>query len=285
MEEGRSIEHCSCLSLSPGQFPTAFCEGISSTNLVSVLYDNGPDEWRRKWRTEFGREPRREAMIDVSDMTRGAAATSQPIPRRDIALTTLERPLSGETLVETVESYLLNPGPADTMVYVDDLGALAEDVGRSELVAVVADLVDVVERIDGRLVLDVGEVGLPKPLVDQLREAVDVVHCVVDDDLEHAVSQLQDRDPTNYGYARRHWREACEGIEGCNRNYPQSKQIHESIAEPETTPRTLGATLQALVDLGVIDTWSETVGSTRYDLTAYDADRLAEVGVVLDASW
>ena len=53
------------------------------------------------------------------------------------------------------------------------------------------------------------------------------------------------------------------------------------LSEPETTPRTLGMTLSGLVTLGVLQTWGETVGPTRYDLTAYDPGRMWAVGAAL----
>ncbi|WP_239638680.1 MULTISPECIES: hypothetical protein [Halorubrum] len=98
-----------------------------------------------------------------------------------------------------------------------------------------------------------------------------------------AVELLAREDPTTFGYVRRHWAEAKRGIEACDRNYPQSKQVHAALADPETTPRTLGATLSGLVTLGALDTWSETVGPTRYDLTAYRPDRAWAIGVAVEA--
>ncbi|TKX84759.1 hypothetical protein EXE43_17220, partial [Halorubrum sp. SS5] len=85
------------------------------------------------------------------------------------------------------------------------------------------------------------------------------------------------------GYVRRHWAEARRGIEACDRNYPQSKQVHAALIDPETTPRTLGATLSGLVTLGALETWGDTVGPTRYDLTAYRPDRTRAIGAALEA--
>jgi hypothetical protein len=99
-----------------------------------------------------------------------------------------------------------------------------------------------------------------------------------------AVDEQQEDDPTTFGYVRRHWAEARDGIERCTRNYPQSRQVHAALRNPETTPRTLGAALSGLVRLGVLDTWGETVGPTRYDLTAYDPDRMWVVAAVLSAA-
>jgi hypothetical protein len=278
-------EDGSHLALAPDRFPRAFRHEAGNACVVSVLFSQTPDEWRRTWRDEVVWTPRREAMLDVVELSRGATAASpQLVPQRDIALTTLERPVSAPTIVDAVASSLETLDPHDTIVYVDDLGGLAADVGEGALRDVVTSLSRQTPAVGGRSVfcLDPGDVTTAT--VDALRDAVDVVHGDATDGFEGAVRELRRTDPTNYGYARRHWREARAGIEASDRNFPLAKQIHATLDDPETTPRTLGATLKALVALGVIDTWSETVGSTRYDLTAYDPDLLEAVGGALDAA-
>jgi hypothetical protein len=104
-----------------------------------------------------------------------------------------------------------------------------------------------------------------------------------DADATAAVGRLSRDDPTTFGYLRRHWAEAKRGIETCDRNYPQSKQVHAALTDPGTTPRTLGTTLSGLVTLGALDTWGNTVGPTRYDLTAYRPRRTWAVGAALEA--
>jgi len=98
------------------------------------------------------------------------------------------------------------------------------------------------------------------------------------------IDRLRRDDPTTFGYLRRHWAEAQRGIEECDRSYPQSKQVHAVLTDPKTTPRTLGATLSGLVTLGALETWSKTVGATRYDLTAYHPERLWDVGLAFASS-
>jgi hypothetical protein len=95
---------------------------------------------------------------------------------------------------------------------------------------------------------------------------------------ETGVTQLREDDPTNFGYLRRHWREARRGLEAIDMAYPQSKQIHKAIPDPETTPRTLGAALQAFVELGALGVWGDTVAANRYDMSGYDPEMIAAIG-------
>lgn len=95
---------------------------------------------------------------------------------------------------------------------------------------------------------------------------------------EMGVTQLRDDDPTNFGYLRSNWREARRGLEAVDMVYPQSKQIHEAIPEPDTTPRTLGAALQAFVELGALGVWGDTVAANRYDTRGYDPEMVDEIG-------
>jgi len=82
----------------------------------------------------------------------------------------------------------------------------------------------------------------PLELLSRVGDPVDVVIGPDVDVAATAVERLSCDDPTTFGYVRRHWAEAKRGIEACDRNYPQSKQVHAALTDPETTPRTLGAT-------------------------------------------
>ncbi|MFB6244147.1 MAG: hypothetical protein ABEH80_08590 [Halobaculum sp.] len=95
---------------------------------------------------------------------------------------------------------------------------------------------------------------------------------------ETGVTQLREDDPTNFGYLRSNWREARRGLEAVDMVYPQSKQIHDAIPNPDTTPRTLGAALQAFVELGALGVWGDTVAANRYDMTGYDPEMVAAIG-------
>lgn len=277
------------LILEPELYPGALRRHGSGANVVSVLFDRTADEWRSEWRAEVGWEPRREAMIDLHGLSRSAAAassspTTQVLPNRDVAVTRMERPVDPETVVGTVGEYLSPDTDHETLVYVDALGELLEDAAADDVVTAVEALSSALVDAGATAYLCLDPTAVDADVREALAAAVTAVHGDVErqSEAERAVETLRREDPTNYGYACRHWREAQRGIEACTRNYPQARQIHEAVVAPETTTRTLGATLQAFVTLGVIDTWGDTVGATRYDLTAYDPDRLQAVSSLLD---
>ena len=286
-EERRGV-----LSARSDRHPSAFAHESGTADFVSLLYNSTPEEWRRTWRTELGSTPQRELVCNVAAVARGATASSagggtastQVLPDRNLALRTFERPVDASKFVDVVTASLGDRGSGEVVVYLDALAELASDSGLADTVAALERLRDalppagiVVCRIDGDAV-DHGSFERFAELAD------DVVGERPEIGITEAVDRLRRVDPTNFGYARRHWREAGRAIDRSGRSYPKAKQLHGHLTDPETTPRTLGATLKALVDLGVIDVWSETVGPTRYDLTAYDAERLHEAGKELDAS-
>ncbi|MGZ0748633.1 DUF7504 family protein [Haloparvum sp. AD34] len=263
--------------------------GGSPGDLIAVLYGQSADEWQRRQRNEATTDPRREVLIDVVDVARGAAAAGSPatqmIPGRDIALRTVERPVDPTDVIESICSYLDTESTSEATIYVDDLGGLVEDVGADRAVKTIASVTDRIREVGARGVFVLDPETVPSETVDRLKAAVDDTHGDENDNPDRAaIERLREEEPTNFGYARGHWREARAGVERCNRNYPQARQIHEAIDDPETSPRTLGAALKALVTLGVLDTWSENVASTRYDLTAYDPKRMEKVGAALDAA-
>lgn len=296
------------LLLEPSRGFDLLAELPSGWNVLALLYDGTSDEWYRRWTTEVGWEPDRQGLVEMYDLSRGGTAagtaTTQTVPGRGITLTTVKRPVSTADVLETVDAHLnrWNEGGARSppLVYVDSLAELAADASdgveangtdvngadANGPVSVVSGLLDRVAPADGRVYVCLDGTSADARTVDQLSGAVDVVHGdrPVDPGVVAAVARLRRDDPTNFGYARRHWAEARVGIEAATRNYPLARQIHEAIPDPETTPRTLGATLKALATLGAIDVWDDTNGANRYDLTAYDPDRLVAVGAALDES-
>lgn len=255
-------------------------DGVPSDRVISLLFGTGIEEWRRGWERVAGLRPSKEAIISVSDTTRGATATTQVVPGRQLAYTMLDASASVESVVDTVSAHLDDAEGSPPAIIVDDIAPVLSERGLAATRSLVAALRDLAEETD----VVVGCSYLPDvasdigSLFDPMSDVGTIAHPVVD-----AVERLRRDDPTTFGYVRRHWAEAREGIERCTRNYPQSRQIHAALPEPETTPRTLGAALSGLVRLGVLDTWGETVGSTRYDLTAYDPDRMWVVAAVLSA--
>ncbi|TKX73677.1 hypothetical protein EXE46_13215 [Halorubrum sp. GN11_10-6_MGM] len=202
------------------------------------------------------------------------------MPNAGLAYTVLGRAAENERILDAVSNHL-NSTPSGTVdVVVDDLAPLAVREGVDSAVTFVDGLL---ERGRGRAArIAIGcSFEASGELLSRAGARVD---SVVGTEVAAAVERLSRDDPTTFGYVRRHWAEAKRGIEACDRNYPQSKQVHAALMEPETTPRTLGATLSGLVTLGALDTWGNTVGSTRYDLTAYRPDRTWAVGAALAAT-
>jgi hypothetical protein len=257
-------------------------DGQAGGSVVSVLFETGLEAWRRTWSERAGEPPGREAVVVASDVTRGvaASATTQVLPQRRLAYTVLGADADVDRILETTADTLGEFDRSRPRVLLDDLGPFAAARGAAEAV----DVVDAVAVDAGVDSVTVGW-SLTADSASALPAVLDRVHAVegVDPDAVAAIGRLQREDPTTFGYTRRYWTEAQRGIESCSRNYPQSKQVHAALSGPETTPRTLGATLSGLVSLGVLDTWTETVGSTRYDLTAYDPVRMAAVGVAFAA--
>lgn len=258
--------------------PSVRGEGVPDT-VVSVLFGTGLEEWRRGWRGPGRSPPDREAVVVASDVARSATAASQTraVADRGLAYTVLGTATDTARILDAVRETI--DGVTNPTVLVDDIAPLAVRRDAGTAVEMVEALGTAAADTGGSLAVGCAVVPAVEPVLSSLAAAGNVVGA--DAEVAAAVDRLRDRDPTTFGYLRRHWTEARRGIESCSRNYPQSKQVHAALSDPETTPRTLGATLSGLVSLGVLDTWGETVGPTRYDVTAYDPDRLTAVGIAL----
>ena len=257
-------------------------DGAVPSHVVSVVFTTDLNEWRREWGAET---PTREAVISVGDPTRSTSTTgsTQLFPAHDLAYTMLGETDGIDPVLETVDEYLVETAGSEPMVLVDDVAPVLDAFGPITLCRFLDELSEVVGAVGG-------DVTVGCSVTPDLIRAVDPITTVIeevsgiDPELTEAVARLRRTDPTTFGYTRRYWAEAGRGIDACTRNYPQAKQIHAALTEPETTPRTLGATLTGLVTLNVLGTWGETVGPTRYDLTAYDPVRAARMGFVLAGS-
>ena len=256
-------------------------DGASSGGVISVLFGTGIEEWRRGWRGSPSSGPAREAIVSAGDTTRGATATTQIVPGRRLAYTVLDASATLDDVADAVSTHVGDAEGELPSMIVDDITPVLTDRGVSATRSFIASL---------RELPAVGEIvvgcSYRPEAATEIRSLFDPMEDVerVDHPVAGTVDRLRRDDPTTFGYVRRHWAEAREGVERCTRNYPQSRQVHAALPDPETTPRTLGAALSGLVRLGVLDTWGETVGSTRYDLTAYDPDRMWVVGAVLASS-
>lgn len=253
--------------------------GPVPSHTVSVVFDADLNEWRRGWGAA---KPTREAVISVGDpiRSRSAAGSTQLFPAHDLAYTVLGEPDDIDPVIEAVEQYLSREDETRPTVFVDDVFHILGSFGSGALRTFLEELARGVEAAGDELVVGCSPTAELVHAIDSLTPVIDEV-TGIDREVTEAVERLRSEDPTTFGYTRRHWSEAGRGIDACTRNYPQAKQIHAALETPETTPRTLGATLTGLVELGVLGTWGETVGPTRYDLTAYDPIEAARVGFVL----
>ena len=263
--------------------PPSVRDGIASNRVVSVLFGTDVEAWRSGWERTNRGPPDREAVIDVNDIARsGAAASTQVMPQGGLAYTVLGRTAGNERVLDAIGDHF-DGAPSGTVdVVVDDLMPVAdrEDVGSA--VAFVDGLLERFGRRANRVAIGCAPGG-PGGLVSRLAPRVESV-VGTDAEARAAVERLSRADPTTFGYVRRHWAEAKRGIETCDRNYPQSKQVHAAMTDPETTPRTLGAALSGLVTLDALDTWGDTVGPTRYDLTAYRPEWTVAIGTALEVA-
>lgn len=257
-------------------------DGVVSDRVVSVLFGTDVEAWRSGWgRTPAG-PPNREAVVDVNDIARGgAAASTQLVPNNGFAHTVLGRGTEGERVLDAVADHVDGVPEGTVDVVVDDLTPVAAREGVDSAVSFADGLLERFGDCANRIAVGCSFEG-PAELLSRVGGRADGV-VGGDAGATAAVERLSRDDPTTFGYVRRHWAEAKRGVEACDRNYPQSKQVHAALPDPETTPRTLGATLSGLVTLGTLETWGDTVGPTRYDLTAYRPERTWAVGTALEA--
>lgn len=255
--------------------------GLSTGHALTLLFTTGVEEWRRRWQQTANGPPRQEAIIAASDETRGAGAATHVATDRQLAYTVFDRRVGIDPIIESIRRHV-STATADLCVFVDDVTPIVVDHGVEAGIEMLSALRDADRR-------GVGEVHLgcsfDTTCTAQLPTVVGEVTRVAGESsvIRNRIRRLRETDPTTFGYLRQHWQETHRGIQACDRHYPQSKQIHAALSDPATTPRTLGASLSGLVTLGVLDTWNETVGATRYDLTAYRPERMWEIGLVFAA--
>lgn len=278
----------STLALGPSRGTDLLADAPTGRNVLAVLDGTTAGEWRRQWHREVGWEPAQMGVVETFELTRGAAA-SEPETRvvdEDLAMATVERPVEPGTLRDLVGQFLdgWHGGRAKTVVYFESLGVCAEDGDPGPLLEVLPEILDHVERVDARLYACLDDEAVPPSAVVRAREPFDAVRGrpLVDASVLAAIEGLRADDPTTFGYLRRHWREAMRGLRLTDRSYPQAKQVHAVLEEPETTPRTLGTALQGLVNLDALGLWGDTVGPNRYDTTAYDPERHAAIGLAME---
>ncbi|ESP87252.1 hypothetical protein [Candidatus Halobonum tyrrellensis] len=263
---------------------------------VAVVARETVDDWYRRLGAA-GTLPARTHFVGVDDTVRGAATAGGPGGSTrgvgsGVSVSVAERPL-GPEFPEFVDAALADAGTAGGSLVVDDPAVLVEAAdGDSDA----DDDPDADAAVDGAVLdavaasaADAGvalHLGAPADGDDATAAALWRRFRPADDATGRALAaaaldHLRAVDPTNFGYLRRYWREARRGLEAVEMTYPQAKQVHATLSEPETTTRTLGAALQALVRLGALGVWGETVAANRYDMTGYDPERVAAIGDAL----
>jgi len=251
---------------------------------VALLADRSVDGWHRAVEAAGPSSPGRSYLIGVDETVRGSAVPSSPGSAGQpigggVAIGTVEAPLSDPIqYLEAVLSDLGDELDAGGTVVVDDVGALVPD--DADVDSIVPGLVEAAAASGVEFHTSIAtndDDAVLSALSRRVPTAEDAERTLT----ERLIAHLRRTDPTNFGYLRHHWREARRGLTAVEMSYPQSKQIHASIPDPETTPRTLGATLQALVTLGALDVWGDTVAANRYDLTRYDPARVDTIGSLL----
>ncbi|WP_435129437.1 hypothetical protein [Halobaculum sp. D14] len=270
----------------------AAAAGAAGGAHVAILAADAVDEWHHAL-ASTPNPPAYRHLVSVDDVVRGATAGGAEVGADGQAGMRGAQRLAGGVFLSAVETP--TESAADLASFVrgafehasQDAGSLVvDDVG-----AVLGETANPDAALETLLTAaaDLGaEVHTGVPSDDWAAALLSRHLSPSDDDAERAVSaaaleHLRSVDPTNFGYLRRHWREARRGLEAVEMSYPQAKQVHAAIPDPETTPRTLGAALQAFVTLGALDVWGDTVAANRYDLTAYDPVRANAIGDALDA--
>lgn len=101
-------------------------------------------------------------------------------------------------------------------------------------------------------------------------------------EIRSELAGLKQENPQQFGYLKRYWKDAQQGLENTSRNYARAAHIYENIPEPEVRRSGLGHTLVLLAELDVIIVLTNRNNGTIYDLTEYRSERLDAVGRLLD---
>lgn len=258
-------------------------------NVLAVLTDSTVDEWHRRWTHEIGQEYAQMAVVETYDLARSTAASTPQttVVDRNLAVTTVQRPVDGPTLFGVIEQYLEGwaESAADTLLYIESLDAFLDDQALPTLLQTLERILEKATEVGATVRVHFDTETAPALATVRVRERLDDVvgAPIPDSDAVSAIHRLRADDPTNFGYFRRHWRDAMRALDASTRTYPQARQLHDDVTETDTSPRTLGAALTALERLGAISLWGDTVGANRYDLTSYDPERVASLGIAVES--
>lgn len=67
--------------------------------------------------------------------------------------------------------------------------------------------------------------------------------------LQRQVDTLAETTPARYGLLASYYESVHKALESCSRNYPSTKQLHDSLSESAISPQMLGNLLSLLVEL------------------------------------
>ncbi|EJN57762.1 hypothetical protein [Halogranum rubrum] len=95
------------------------------------------------------------------------------------------------------------------------------------------------------------------------------------------LAALQERSPQHYGTLTRHLPLLKAALNNTTRPYPTSRQLYETLEDPPIPTHTFGRLLTLLVDLTIIDIYTERSNANRYDIRGYDAAALDELATLL----
>lgn len=262
---------------------------VRGKNVLALLTDSTSDEWHRRW--EGPGDPPYEQMgiVETYRLARGTASADPQtsVVDDDLAITTVERPVELASLRRAVERYLDGWAESrpETLVYVESLDALLADATAEDVLSMTEDVLEKARSVDvtirARFDAEAAS-ALTTVAVGDLFETV-VGTPLADPEAVADLQRLRADDPTNFGYFRGHWHDALRALDASTRTYPQAKQLYDDADIPDATPRTLGAALSALERLDALALWGDTVGANRYDLTSYDPERAAALGLAVES--
>ncbi|EJN57769.1 hypothetical protein [Halogranum rubrum] len=92
---------------------------------------------------------------------------------------------------------------------------------------------------------------------------------------------LRERSPQHYSTLRRHLPLLQTALDDATRPYPTGRQLYAHLEDPPIPSRTFGRLLTLLVDLAIIDIYTERSSANRYDIRGYDAAALEELNALL----
>jgi hypothetical protein len=258
-------------------------------NVLAVLTESTTDEWHRQWDGPGGPTYEQMGVVEIYDLARSttASAPQTRVVNDDLAVTTVQRPVEAATVDRLVEQYLDGwaESEVETIVYVESLDALFTDAGLDDALETTTAIVEKARAVGAIVRAGFDSDAASARATVRVRDCFEtVVGAPIADPAAVAdLQRLRADDPTNFGYLRGHWHEALTALDASTRSYPQAKQLYEDADIPETSPRKLGAALSALERLGALALWGDTVGANRYDLTSYDPERAAALGLAAES--